>query len=202
MSDIHLPLHHPVAVLLRSCFPDYRGKGFRLHITEYPVTVNMDAHGGTFTRYMIVDLETRRVAPLENHHTFPPVRHDFLLSGNVAIAEHVHFCGRLEFLRLNVLPSSMRPDLLPPPAPALTRDQQIVLVATRGLKSSYQGIKDFRFREAARYTQITRERWDAAKAELQALKLLDSRGALTVEGRNAAGTRQLYTLQAEQHSNG
>ena len=57
--------------------------------------------------------------------------------------------------------------------------------ATCSLKSSYGGVSNYRFHEARRYTGITAERYEAAKASLIARKLLNKAGAVTVEGQNA-----------------
>lgn len=76
------------------------------------------------------------------------------------------------------------PQLLPIPT-EVTEDERIVLSHTSGLKSSYAGIKNYRFREAARITGISLDRWDAAKLSLIGRKLLNKAGAITPAGRNA-----------------
>lgn len=45
--------------------------------------------------------------------------------------------------------------------------------------------KDYRFQTAQEYTKITREDWDAAKANLISRGMLNKAGAITVDGRNA-----------------
>jgi len=75
------------------------------------------------------------------------------------------------------------------PAPCeVSWAEKVVLTATRSLKSSYAGIKDYRYQEAHEATGITRAEWDAAKQALIGRRFLNVAGAITTEGRNAAGT--------------
>lgn len=66
----------------------------------------------------------------------------------------------------------------------LSDDERTVLRYTQSLKSSYAGIKNYRFSESNRETGITLERWDAAKKNLIAGKFLNAVGAITDKGRN------------------
>jgi len=77
----------------------------------------------------------------------------------------------------------------------LSRNEQIVLCATRSLKSSYAGIKDYRFHEAHEETQIARGEWDEAKAQCIARGLLNKAGAITDSGRNAIGNARLWDFK-------
>jgi hypothetical protein len=102
----------------------------------------------------------------------------------------VHCIGRYEHFEI-YSPAENISKLLPAPV-ELSEDEKIVLMATAGFKSSYAGIKDYRFSEATRKTKITRERYDVAKATLIEKKLLQKNGAITPEGRNAIGKERLY----------
>lgn len=115
-----------------------------------------------------------------------------ILPDGFACVEHSIFCGQDSGITIHIRPENSA-GLLPAPV-ELTRDQRIVLVATRSLKSSYQGISNYRFHEAHRDTGISLDAWNRAKSELQARGLLDARGALTVAGKNAAGHDSLYSL--------
>ena len=77
----------------------------------------------------------------------------------------------------------------------LTREQRIVLIATRSYKSSYAGVGNYRYIEAARETGISLADWERSKAECQQMGYLDKRGAITVDGRNVVGQTQLYELR-------
>lgn len=92
-------------------------------------------------------------------------------------------------------PNAIDPRLLPVRT-EITWAEKVVLLTTRSRKSSYAGIKDFRFSEAKRETGITWEEWEAAKSALIERKLLSAIGAITASGRNAVeGLRDLYQLR-------
>jgi len=86
-------------------------------------------------------------------------------------------------LTIYVHPSNLA-KLLPKPA-ELTRHERTVLGYTARLKSSYGGISNYRFHEAHERTGITLAEWDAAKQSIIGKKLLNKRGAITTQGRNA-----------------
>ena len=77
----------------------------------------------------------------------------------------------------------------------ISKNEKIVLVATRSLKSSYAGEKDFRFNEARRVTGITKEEWNEAKQSLISKGFLSKTGRITNRGRNAAGDKQLHQIK-------
>jgi len=82
-----------------------------------------------------------------------------------------------------------------PQKPALTWAQSVVLAATRGLKSSYAGIPNYRRHAAQREVGITIEEWETAKAECISKGFLNRAGAITDDGRNVIEWTQLYTLK-------
>lgn len=147
--------------------------------------------------YYVVGMETGNARPLA--HTNPPQfggphTRTFHMEPNVALVE-VYYNGKRYSCRILVTKENLAP-LLPAPT-ELTRNERIVLAATRGLKSSYNGCSDYRFRESKEICGITREEYDAAKAELIGKKLLNKAGAITVDGRNAIGHVNLYQLRKE-----
>lgn len=87
-------------------------------------------------------------------------------------------------------------DLIPP-KPALAWAESVVLAATRSLKSSYAGIKNYRFYEAHERTGITETEWDSAKAVCIQKGLLNRAGAITDDGRNAIEWTRLESLKRE-----
>jgi hypothetical protein len=107
------------------------------------------------------------------------------LAPGLICVEHTYFCGKDAGLRFHVHPSGLDPRLLPAKTEDLTNDERIVLYATRSLKSSYNGVKDYRFHAANQDTGITRDRWEAVKTALIERKLLNKAGAITVDGKNA-----------------
>jgi hypothetical protein len=103
--------------------------------------------------------------------------------------------GAFEYITLYVHPDNALKFL---PAPVeLSLAQRVVLIHTRSLKSSYAGISDYRFYEAHERTGITRQAWDAARADLIALGYLNKAGAITADGKNAVGDASVYSLDRD-----
>ena len=72
-----------------------------------------------------------------------------------------------------------------PEKPVLSDDEITVLKYTSSLKSSYAGIKNYRFHEAHRNTGISLDNWNTTKQALIDKKLLRKNGSITADGRNA-----------------
>jgi hypothetical protein len=116
----------------------------------------------------------------------PPDAQNVPMPDGCALVEHSIFCGKDSGITI-VVRTANAPRLLPPADNGkLTRDQEIVLVATSTYKASYGGVSNFRFREATRQTGITESAWNSAKTSLIDSKHLNKRGAITPKGRNAA----------------
>ena len=114
------------------------------------------------------------------------------LEPGIAVVEHSIFCGKDMGLRFYVHPDNAAA-LLPPPAAELTSYEELVLVATSVLKSSYQGrdryqmaLGDYHCRKVlGNHSYPTREQWSDAKASLVGKGLLNKAGAITTAGRTA-----------------
>ena len=166
-------------------FPEWRGKKIKLN-TSIPSCLNSYWDGGSKDSYVFVELATMKTAHLPTNHPFfeknNPRDLDRLPAGMVLV-EHFICCGKDAGLTIyinvdelvSLLPAKME----------LTEDEKMVLHFTRAYKSSYAGIKDYRFREASRHG-ITQERWDAAKASCISKGLLNKAGAITASGKNVA----------------
>lgn len=105
-----------------------------------------------------------------------------------------YHAGNHEYCEVYVKPENLNRFMLPA-AVQLSREEFIVLSATRSLKSSYAGIKNYRFHEANTETGIQPGEWEAAKAGLIVKGLLNKAGAITDAGRNAIGNTQLYAFK-------
>ena len=213
MNTIHLHTNETMAALAKQAF-GYTGRMFqveareRVHITSY-------WDGGTRSYWAILTMGLARgeAAP-DRHNTImargmPELRVvgecggmgqaegiDVEIDGNTIVAEHVIFCGKDLGIRFYVNPARL-PQFLPASTNELTREQRIVLIATRSYKSSYAGVGNYRYIEAARETGISLADWERSKAECQQMGYLDKRGAITVDGRNVVGQTQLYELRHE-----
>lgn len=176
-----------------AAFPDYKGRTFRVETFSGPMRLDSNWEGGSRSYYVILDLVSLRHATIpENGTPFSnggKIERITELPLNCAVVEHCLFCGKDLGIRIYVSEANLT-KMLPAPV-ELTRDQKIVLVATRSLKSFA------RFEEARSWTGIGKLAYDQAKAELIARGLLKSNGAITDEGRNAAGSTQLHSLAPE-----
>lgn len=185
-----------VQSLVRTAFPGYSGKRFTVETFSGPMVLNSYWSGGSRDYWALVNMATGKVftvpengTPWTNPRGFKVGR----LPLNLALVRHSK--GHYESTCVYVSPENISKYL---PAPAeLSREEKIVLAATSGLKSSYAGIKDYRFHEANQMTGIPRSLWDSTKAELIGKGLLNKAGAITDAGRNAIGRTDLYQIGKE-----
>lgn len=99
----------------------------------------------------------------------------------------------------------VHPDFMAKALPDLGQDElawemKVVLVATRSLKSSYAGVKDYRKYEAIRETGISAVDFDTARQDCIEAGYLRKNRAITAAGRNAIadmGIMGLYALRRE-----
>jgi hypothetical protein len=195
----HINRDTQIEPLIQMTFPDYRGRMLQITATDCPVNVDSYWSGGSRSFYAFVDLYTMKAMPVPptdpmNQRTKPQL----LVPPNTILVEHRIFAGKDMGLTFYVHPDTA---FTPQTAigPGLTREEKIVLVATRSLKPSYAGISDYRFHQARQVTGINRQQWEQTKQQLIQKKLLNRAGAITNQGRNAleaaGGFLQLYDLE-------
>lgn len=186
MNTIHLEASQVPATLKGG----YAGKRFKA-MPCLEVTIPADAglwSGGSRDRWYAVELETGRTVAFPGQDAAPwddrQARKVTLVPGIVVVC-HVIFCGEDMGLEFHLHPENAT-RLLPAPV-ELTENEAIVLDATCGLKSSYNGMDRYEMKKRDNYGKLfmTREAWEQAKQALIERKLLDKRGAVTVAGRNA-----------------
>jgi hypothetical protein len=183
----------------RAAFPSYAGRKFKLVVRDHPFThFHSYWDGGSRTDYAVVELATMKAfAVPENGSAFVAdlagVEQASLPRPGFAVVAHSFFCGKDSGLTIYLHPENAAAFL---PAPVeLTWHEQVVLAATRSLKSSCGGDSQYRFSEARRMTGIGRTNWDAAKASLVSKGMLLGSGAITTNGKNAIGAKDLYSLR-------
>lgn len=170
----------------------YKGKSFRTYVQD-SYTLSEYWSGGTKSRCALVKRDGLEIHYPSNATTNPfnAVAHQtFQIPPGTFVIEHKYFRGNDMGITFYVRPGEMDTAILPPQI-ELTLDEKIVLTFTCRYKSSY------RLDEAARYTKITRARWDEAKHSLIERKLLKRNGAVTVEARNAVIHVEPYALGQE-----
>ena len=164
--------------MIKACYPGYNGRTIKVS-TDVPTDLRSYWSGGSKDDFVFYELSTGKTLGVHSNH---PV--------GLVIVKHTIFQGKDLGITIYGNPENINPLL--PPAEELSTDEDAVLFFTRSLKSSYAGIKNFRFHEAHREMGITEERWEEAKARLIARKLLNKREAITAAGRNAVGDRFSY----------
>jgi hypothetical protein len=183
-----------VIALARKVYPDYTGKKFQVEVKEI-INVRSYWEGGSRSFFRFIKLADPNQCinvPAQSAFDTPIIDGDKVpLVPGLACVEHAIFLGKDCGITIHVHPANA-PKRLAAPTEALSEDEKTVLVYTVSTKSSYGGISNFRFHEAHRNTGITLERWEAAKAQLIAKKLLNKAGAVTLDGRNIVTTIRGY----------
>lgn len=181
--------------LIRAAFPGENGRRVTAVVATSVTFSNTQWDEGNKTDYRLVNLEDLQTVPIpEQPYTQRSAMHEkpVELPPGVVCVAHNYYGTRDSFTiytRLeNVFPALEAPE-------ELSKDEMIVLVATRSRKASYGGVSNYRFSEATRETGITLERWNTAKQSMIDKGYLNKAGAITTKGRNAAGTKDLYYLK-------
>lgn len=174
--------------LLNHAVPEYNGNKVKVEARE-----KIDFHGtqwagGQRYVYRVIRLEDFATIfiPTAPYQAPSPHNNTHDMNPGVAIVQYNE--GNTESVTIYVHPSNLNQQLIPA-TPDITNDQRIVLSYTKGLKSSYAGIKNYRLSEAMRETDITPERWELAKAECIQAGYLNKAGAITITGKNAIGNK-------------
>jgi hypothetical protein len=185
-----------VRELAHRAFPEYAGRRFQIEPFTSPIITTSCWNGGCRNYWCLVNLTTNKIWMVpENGNPFINQGKAFKvgrLPENVALVRLYH--GRFQAVTIYLNPANIRADMLPQ-KPKLEWAQSVVLAATRGLKSTYAGIKNYRFHEAHERTGITAAEWETAKSDCIAKGLLNRAGAITDDGRNAIEWTQLSTLK-------
>jgi hypothetical protein len=169
-----------------AAFPSYKGRSFQ--VRQFSGTMRLDScwSEGSRDYYEFINLATKQTYSVPENGTPWSNGGKILecseLPMNVVLVRYHK--GRCDDVTIFVREENMA-KLLPAPGPELTRNEIIVLVATRSLKSSYAGMKNYRFKEANGLTKINLPEWEEAKASCIAKRLLNTAGAITDAGRNA-----------------
>lgn len=174
--------------------PDYTGQAVKIEYTTRPLDLRSYWSGGSRTSWVLVKLVDMSILPIPPQSMFDRQiagAEAFVLPEGVVAVAHVYSCGA--DLGLTIYARDDGVKFLPAAPVGLSDDEKLVLRATRGLKSSYAGISDYRKHEltAPRHWSadsaplMTGARVDAARMALQAKGLLDKRNAITNAGKNA-----------------
>jgi len=164
----------------------YSGRTFKIS-SRIPSRLNSYWDGGSRDYYYFYQPATGKIMPVgSNHPAFEANQPRELkrLPDDLILIEHSIFCGKDAGLTFYVNPENLS-NYLPRNNGELSLEEKLVLVATRSLKSSYNGIKNLRLYEINRYYRMSGETWEQIKSRLSGKGLLNKRGAITPEGRNS-----------------
>ena len=196
-STVHLRKSEPMVEALRlASFPGYTGQKFKMEFREQIRFADTQWSGGSRSEYIIIKLDgMQRAAIPEAPFMERSQVHEMVypIPPGYVVVKHSWFCGQDMGLTFYVHPSTVEMTALAAGGDA-TRNERIVLAAT-GRKSSYGGIKDYRYYEAHHSTGITRAEYDAAKESCIQKGWLNRAGAITVEGRNVRGRDDLWDFR-------
>ncbi len=182
MTTVHLTPNQVPPILMAG----YNGTKIKVNVCT---TVHIPSDAGTWSGgsrdlYRGVRLSDGASVSLVNTTSAPwdATRGDreIALTNGLVVVKHTTFESRDLGLTIYMHPDNAAPML--PPKAALDPTWQAVLDIVRAYKSSYR-------RTEAAHKGISESAYDAAIAGLKGLGYLDTRGAITVAGKNAATAR-------------
>ena len=185
--------------IIAATFPGFTGKRITLTVSESVTLSGLNWCEGSRSMYRACTIDAKPCPSTIDLGFAPPWDNPFegktfpLPQGYVIAELHQ---GSYECLYIHINPADGG-NLLPAKV-ELTPHLRTVLVATKTFKSSYGGKSRYEmaksdsewshsdtFKALAGTTFPTPDEWEAAKAELVTLGLLNKAGAITVQGRNA-----------------
>jgi hypothetical protein len=200
MSNVIYTNNETVKDIAKTAYPSYNGKKFSVSVfPEGGMEINSYWGGGSRDYYCLVNLSTRpyRTMPLPSNSAFErgknTVNEITSLPDYVVLVRHCIFQGK--DLGIRIFCSQLHFSQFLPPSVELSREEKIVLVATRTLKNSYGGRTEIRFKEANYETKIERLAWNEARKSLIEKGCLRKNGSITNEGRNVCPDESLYQLK-------
>ncbi len=177
-----------VPACILNAAPEFKGREIKVEVAETCFISGTFWSEGCKNVFVAVELSTGAVSQADNGLDNPQEYGGIgsvtvPIPPGVVIVEWSRRANR-ESLRVYARPGDFAPKALPAGEGAMSLDEKIVLKYTSGLKSSYAGIKDYRFHSAHEEMGISRERWDAAKASCISKGWLNKAGAITTAGKN------------------
>lgn len=184
----------PIQELLSITFNGYEGYTIKIQ-TAVSVGIDTTWSGGTHRDWILVrrDGQTFQKNLIDAKQlagkSVPLLPNSFMVTRD-------YFCGKDMGITIHIRPDEWNSGLLVDNTQQeLTWAEKVVLCATRSYKSSYAGIKNYRFVEARNYTSITRDEWHEAVQSLMDKKFLAKNKAITPKGRNAINDVHLMSLK-------
>lgn len=189
--------HRDLDRVFTKAFPSYRGRKFRVCITDSPLNVKSCWDGGSRDYFAFVRLvDGKFFGEVGAQSAFDkPIKgaESVSLPQGMGCVEHSIFCGKDMGLTLYLNPQDS-PKLLEVQEENLSEDEAIVLLSTSKYKNTYGGESNLRFKYAKRAINITLERWNQAIESCISKGLLRKNKAITPKGRNAVNNPEFKEL--------
>lgn len=181
--------------IVNRAFPEYTGRDFVVKTFDGPMQLRSYWDEGSKDYWVIMNLANGKSKRIPENGSIqnPKVYKISKLPPNFVVVNY--FTGRIKRVTVYVGQENLT-KMLPAPN-EVSWYEKVVLSATRSLKSSYAGIPDYRFYQANKDTGITKQEWDQAKQNLISKGMLNRAGAITNDGRNAIGHKNLWALKSE-----
>lgn len=175
MESTSDPIHVQRKDVPGSLLGNYTGNKIKIKLCT-SVSVPEDAgqwSGGSRDTYVVVQIATGNQLKAEGLVKLEP---------GFAVVRHSIFLGKDSGLTIYALPDDMTPLLKKDDGAELSEKQLKVLAICKGYKSAYRV-------NAAAYNDISLKEYEELKQSLVALGLLDTRGAVTLQGKNTPTPR-------------
>jgi hypothetical protein len=179
-----------VAAIIAATFPDYTGQKVKFVVHDGALNLASYWEGGSRDYFVLLRLSDLKTMQVPQQSAFDrPIRgiESFPMTPGVAVVMRSYVMGRDAGITIYVHPDDVNKAMLAAPTPELGWAEQVVLLATSGLKPSY------RFSEANARTGISEEEWERAKRALQGMGLLNARGHLHTRERMLSPTCRCKT---------
>lgn len=178
-----------VDMIVKAAFPDYTGNKIQSEVVDTVSVYNTSWDEGNKRDYVIVQLSTMRAI------TISDCPYGMIDNRTIKVEPGYIICVRVysgvnTYVYLYCSANDITPSL--EHKEELSKNEMIVLIATRSYKSSYAGISNYRFHQAS--GRITLENWESTKKSLIDNGYLNKAGAITIKGKNAVGFKSLYDL--------
>ncbi len=182
-----------IDAVCKAAYPDYHGKKIAIVYTDNSLNMASYWSGGSRDYWTLVRLDTMQTVGIPQQSAFDKQLggvESFVLPPGIVAVKHCYFCGH--DMGLTVYARTDGVKLLPSgDTTPLTSDERAVLSATRGMKSSYASVSDYRKLHLCE-NGLTSARVDIARATLREKKLLNAANAITVAGKNAIANEKGY----------
>lgn len=171
--------------IISACYPEYKGNKVKIS-TNIPSNLDSYWDGGSRDYFVFYQLSTGNTIDVHSNHPFFEAgqpRELGKLPQGILLVEHTIFCGK----DLGITIYANEVDLTPmlPEKIDISEDEKVLLSVTKGLKNSYAGQTDLRYKSVRSKYGWTKEKWEEVKSSCMQKEYLTKGGGITIKGKNA-----------------